>query len=59
MDMDQSKNWDNKVQRHSVALGYNINRYLLVRVMVSTQQVDNKSWDKTQGTFRMAVTAHY
>ncbi len=59
LDTDQSLNWDNKVQRHSVALGYNINRYLLVRVMVSTQQVDNKSWDKTQGTFRMAVTAYY
>ena len=56
---NQPQKWDNKVLRHSVALGYNITRFLLVRLAVSTQQVDNKSWDSTQGTFRLGLTAHY
>ena len=59
LDIDQSPHWDNNVVRHSVALGYNINQNLLARVMVSTQHVDNRPWDKTQQTFRMVLTAHY
>ena len=51
--------WDNNVQRHSIAMGYHINRYLLIRVAASTQQVKNKNWDKTQRTFRLVLTAHY
>jgi hypothetical protein len=51
--------WDNKILRHSLAFGYHFNQYLLARIAVSTQQVDNKNWDKTQGTFRFVVTAHY
>lgn len=59
LDIEQSPHWDNNVVRHSVALGYAINKYLRARVMVSTQHVDNKPWDKTQRTFRMVLTAHY
>ena len=51
--------WDNRVLRHSLALGYHINRFLLARVAVSTQHVDSKTWDKTQRTFRFVLTAHY
>lgn len=59
LDTDESPNWDNQVLRHSIAIGYHINQYLLARVGLSTQQVDNKSWDKTQRTFRLVITAHY
>ena len=55
----ENQPWDNKVLRHSLAFGYHFNQYLLARVAVSTQQVDNKSWDETQRTFRFVVTAHY
>lgn len=60
LDIDQSPNWDNNVVRHSAAIGYNINKYLLARVMVSTQNVSNwPSWVKNQRTFRMVLTAHF
>lgn len=55
----ENQPWDNKVLRHSLAFGYHLNQYLLARVAVSTQQVDNKNWDKTQRTLRFVVTAHY
>ena len=51
--------WDNNILRHSVAIGYNINKYLLARMAVSTQDVDNKNWNKTQRTLRIVITAHY
>jgi len=54
-----SVNWDNDVLRHSLAAGYRISQNLLARVFVSTQSVDNKSWDKTQRTFRFVLTVHY
>jgi hypothetical protein len=55
----QNQNWDNKVLRHSLAIGYHINRFVLARMAVSTQQVDEKKWNKTQRTFRVVLTAHY
>jgi hypothetical protein len=54
-----SPQWDNHVLRHSVALGYHVSRNVLARMAVSTQQVNNKPWNKTQGTFRFVLTAHY
>ncbi|TNE49572.1 MAG: hypothetical protein EP344_18065 [Bacteroidetes bacterium] len=54
-----SGNWDNNVWRHSLAAGYRITPWLLTRVAVSTQMVENKPWDKTQRTFRLVLTAHY
>lgn len=51
--------WDNDVIRHSIALGYDINQHILVRTMFSTQQVENKQWDKTQRTFQLMLTMHY
>jgi hypothetical protein len=56
---DQNQSWDNKVLRHSVAIGYHIHKNILARVAVSTQQIDNKEWDKTQGTLRVVLTAHF
>lgn len=54
-----SGHWDNRVLRHSLAIGYHLNRYLLGRMAVSTQHVDQKPWDTTQRTFRFVLTAHY
>jgi hypothetical protein len=54
-----SPNWDNNVLRHAFAIGYHVNQYILARMAVSTQHVDNKPWNKTQGTFRFVLTAHY
>jgi hypothetical protein len=54
-----SPHWDNHVLRHSIALGYHVNRNVLARMAISTQQVNNKPWNKTQGTFRFVLTAHY
>ena len=54
-----NQNWDNNVLRHSIAVGYHINQYVLARVGVSTQQIENKEWDKNLGTFRAVITAHY
>lgn len=54
-----SPEWDNNVTRHSIAIGYHITSAFLARVALSTQQVDNKPWNKTQGTFRFVLTAHY
>jgi hypothetical protein len=51
--------WDNNVTRQSLAIGYHITRAFLARIAVSTQQVDNKPWNKKQGTFRFVLTAHY
>lgn len=51
--------WDNNVTRHSIAIGYHITSAFLARVALSTQQVDNKPWNKKQGTFRFVLTAHY
>lgn len=51
--------WDNDVWRHSLAFGYHINPYVLVRAAVSRQSVDNKPWDKKQDVFRLVITAHY
>ena len=51
--------WDNNVLRHSVAMGYHFNQHILLRLMASTQHVDNKKWDKTQRTFQAMVTVHY
>jgi len=51
--------WDNDVLRHSFAMGYHINQYILLRAAVSRQSVDNKPWDKKQDTFRLIITAHY
>ena len=53
------QHWDDNVLRHSFALGYHITRYLLLRATASTQQVDNKNWNKTQRTLRLVLTAHY
>ncbi|PHN03202.1 hypothetical protein [Flavilitoribacter nigricans] len=55
----QDLEWDNDVLRHSLAIGYDITSFLLVRAAVSTQHVDRKSWDNRQRTFRLALTAHY
>jgi hypothetical protein len=54
-----SQHWDNDVMRHSIAFGYHISRIFLARVTLSTQQVENKPWNKKQGTFRFVLTAHY
>lgn len=51
--------WDNTVLRQSIALGYEINTYLLVRALVSTQKTKNKSWDDQQRVLRIGLTAHY
>ena len=59
VDNTIAQHWDNNVLRHSFAVGYHINQHILARVAVSTQQVDNKPWDKKQGTFRLVFTAHY
>jgi hypothetical protein len=59
LDDDNDPTWDNKVLRHSIAIGYHINQHILARISVSTQQVDNKNWDKTQRTLRVVLTAHY
>ena len=59
LDGSAAQNWDNDVTRHSLAIGYHITRLLLVRMAVSTQKVDNKSWDSTQRTFRLVFTAHH
>jgi hypothetical protein len=53
------QNWDNNVLRHSIAIGYHINQYILARVGASTQQIENKEWDKKLGTFRAVITIHY
>ncbi len=58
-DGSTSQHWDNNVMRHSIAIGYHISSSFLARVAVSTQQVDSKPWNKTQGTFRLVLTAHY
>ncbi len=54
-----NNSWDNNVFRHAVALGYHANRHVLLRLMASTQHVDNKKWDKTQRTFQAMLTVHY
>lgn len=59
LESGPSTHWDNQVLRHSVAIGYHLNQYILARMAVSTQQVENKPWNKTQGTFRFVLTAHY
>jgi len=51
--------WDNAVWRHTLAAGYRLNQYLLARFAYSTQQVDNKKWNKTQRTLRLMLTVHY
>lgn len=51
--------WDNAVWRNTFAAGYRLNQHLLVRFAYSTQQVANKSWDKTQRTLRLMLTVHY
>ena len=59
LESNATQNWDNNVTRQSIAIGYNITRNFLARIAVSTQQVDNKPWNKKQGTFRFVLTAHY
>lgn len=59
LESDPDQNWDNNVLRHSIAIGYHINQYILARVGASTQQIENKEWDKKLGTFRAVVTIHY
>lgn len=51
--------WDNPVLRHTLALGYEINAYLLVRTMVSTQNTDQKNWGDQQRSLRLSLTAFY
>ena len=53
------ENWDNNILRNSLGIGYNVTRNILVRAFVSTQNVQNKDWGKTQRTFRLVLTAHY
>ncbi|NNF20634.1 MAG: hypothetical protein HKN67_01735, partial [Saprospiraceae bacterium] len=59
LENETAQNWDNNVLRHSFAIGYHLNRYVLARMAVSTQDVENKTWNKTQRTFRFVLTAHY
>ena len=59
IENNNSQNWDNSVLRHSIAFGYHINQYILARFSASTQQVENKPWNKTQGVLRIVLTAHY
>ena len=59
LDESFDQNWDNNVLRNSIAVGYHINQYILARIGVSTQQIENKNWDKKLGTFRAVITAHY
>ncbi|NNF36226.1 MAG: hypothetical protein HKN68_19135 [Saprospiraceae bacterium] len=59
LEGSNSQNWDNNVTRQSLAIGYHITRNILARIAVSTQQVDDKPWNKKQGTFRFVLTAHY
>ncbi|MFT4534443.1 MAG: hypothetical protein ACI9P5_001803 [Saprospiraceae bacterium] len=59
LENSSTQKWDNNVLRHSFAIGYHINQYILTRATVSTQQVDNKEWDKKLGTFRLMLTAHF
>lgn len=54
-----ARNWDNSVWRQSFAIGYDVTQNVLVRLAVSTQQVENKNWNKTQNTLRLVVTGHY
>jgi hypothetical protein len=59
LEDNTAQNWDNNVLRHSLAFGYHLNQYVLARIGVSTQQVENKSWNTSQGVFRFVLTAHY
>ena len=59
IDSGNAQHWDNNIVRHSLAVGYHINQNILARIAVSTQQVNNKPWNKKQGTFRVVITAHF
>jgi hypothetical protein len=57
---DTDENWDNNVMRHSIGFGYDINKYLLLRMSYSMQDIENKViWDNKQNTFRLMLTVHY
>ena len=59
LENSNTQNWDNNVLRHSFAIGYHINQYILMRATVSTQKIDNKEWNGKLGTFRLVATAHF
>ncbi len=49
--------WDENVNRHSIGIGYKINRFLLLRSSFSYQSVRNHEWNQT--AFRTGFTAHF
>jgi hypothetical protein len=51
--------WDNTVWRQSFAIGYDLTQNILIRLAVSTQQVENKNWNNSQRTARLVITGHY
>lgn len=55
----ESRRWDNDVLRHSLAVGYRANSYLLAQATVSLQHVEDKKWSRHQQVFRLMVTAFY
>ncbi|MDX1407372.1 MAG: hypothetical protein R3330_04545 [Saprospiraceae bacterium] len=59
LESGSMQHWDNRALRHSLAVGYHISRHILARCSVSTQQVNDKPWDKTQRTIRFVLTVHY
>jgi hypothetical protein len=52
--------WDDNVMRHSLALGYHINKYFLVRIDGSTQNIDTDiGGDGAYKSLRVSLTIHY
>ena len=50
--------WDHPVVRHNMALGYKLNRFLLLRINYMQQRVDqHPAW--AQNTWRSVLTVHF
>ncbi len=52
----ESENWDDGVWRHVLGWGYKIREWMVLKGVISTQMVKNRSWDQEQRTFRLLLS---
>lgn len=51
--------WDNNVNRHTLALGYKVTEYLLLKSTFSTQSTANRDWANEMRLFRLMASFHW
>ncbi len=53
----EKRAWDDHVYRHSIGWGYQISRFLLIKMVLTAQNVQNKNWELN--TFHSSLTIHF